>query len=226
IVFGGEDGFIGIFNPRSGDTSELRRCDGPVWSLAFSPNGVLVAAASATRIEIIDLQSGEMMSPGEIGKRPSLVFSPGRKSLAAASTDSPCEIQVWNLQTGGMRVLKGAWKGAASISFSPDGRSIAAADSDISNSTIRLWDAESGTARILGRSTRQITSIAFLPDGRRLASGSWDETVRVWNTQTGEPRTLGENCSCISHLAISTDGERLAASSLDGRIRVWDIQTG
>src|SRR6185503_3328994 len=99
IVFGGEDGFVGIFNPRSGDTSELRQCEGPVWSLAFSPNGVLVAAASGAQIEIIDLQSGEVMSPGQIGKQPSLVFSPGGKSLAAASTDSPCEIRVWNLQT-------------------------------------------------------------------------------------------------------------------------------
>ena len=226
IVFGGDDCLIRYWNPRSGVTTILSECEGPILSVAFSPNGVLVAAASAGRVSIIDLQSGEVMLLGQVGKQsPSLAFSPGGKSLASTSADSPCEIHVWNLQTGGTRVLKGAWKGPTSISFSPDGRTIAAADADLTNAAIRLWDIETGTAHILGRSTRQITSVAFFPDGKHVGSGSWDETVRVWNVQTGEARILGENCSCISHLAISTAGDRLAASSLDGRIRIWDLET-
>lgn len=224
IVFGEDDGVIRLLQPES--STIVRKSEAPVSALAFSPNGVLIASVSGTQIEVVDLHSSEVMSLGQIGNQPSLVFSPGGKSLAAASIDSPCEIQVWNLQTGGVRVLKGAWKGAASIAFSSDGKTIVSADSDLSNPSIRLWDVETGTARVLGRSTRQITSVAFLPDGKRIASGSWDETVRVWNVQTGESRTLGEKCSCISHLAISPDGERLAASSLDGRLRVWDIKTG
>lgn len=221
IVFGGDDGIIRLLPSHSTKVHSA-----PVSALALSPTGVLIASASGTRIEVIDLQSGEVTVLGQTGKRPSLVFSPGGKSLAAGSTDSPCEINVWNLQTGGMRVLKGEWKGPTSISFSRDGRTIAAADSDLSNASIRLWDVETGIARVLGRSSRQITSVAFLDDGKRIVSGSWDETIRVWNIQTGAARTLAENCSCISHLAISTDGERVAASSLDGRIRVWDIETG
>lgn len=223
IVFGGDDGKIQLLQPNAATT--LKQYDAAVLALAVSPNGVLIGSASATRIEIIDLQSGEATVLGQIGRQPSLAFSPGGKSLAAASIDSPCEIQVWNLQTGGMRVLKGEWRGSTSISFSPDGKTIAAADSELSNPSIRLWDVETGTARVLGRSSRQITSIAFLPDGR-VVSGSWDETVRVWNVQTGEARTLGENCSCISHVAPSTECARIAASSLDGRIRVWDLETG
>jgi len=226
IVFGGDDCLIRHWNPRSGAMTILNQCEGPVLSVAFSPNGVLVAAASAGRGLIVDLQSGEVMPLGQVGKQsPSLAFSPGGKSLASTSAGSPCEIHVWNLQTGGTRVLKGAWKGATSISFSPDGRTIAAAGADLSNAEIRLWDVEAGTARILGQSTRQITSVAFFPDGKHLVSGSWDETVRVWNVQTGETRILGENCSCISHLTISTAGDRIAATSLDGRIRVWDLET-
>ena len=224
IVFGGDDGIIHLLQPNS--STVLKQHDAPISALAFAPNGVLIASASGTRIEILDLQSGETTLLGQIGKQPSLVFSPGGKSLAAVSVDQPCEIYVWNLQTGAMRTLRGAWKGPASISFSPDGNTIAAADSDLSNPSIRLWDVATGAARMLGRSTRQITSVAFLGDGKRIASGSWDETLRLWNVQTGEARTLAENCSCISHVAISSDGQRIAASSLDGRIRVWDIQTG
>ena len=223
IVAGSDDGTIHLLRPQS--STVLKKSAAPVSALAVSPNGVLIASASGTHIEIIDLQSGEATLLGQTGKQPSLVFSPGGKSLAAASCDAPCEINVWNLQTGGMRVLKGAWKGPASISFSPDGNTIAAADSDLSNPSIRLWDVETGTARVLGRSTRQITSVAFLSDGKRITSGSWDETVRLWTIQTGEARTLGENCSCITHLAVDRDGDHIAASSLDGKIRVWDLKS-
>lgn len=222
LVSGGDDGVIRLWPPGT----VLNRFDTSISALSLSPNGVLLASACGPEIYVIDLQSGEAMWLGQIGKQPSLVFSPGGRSLASTSTDSPCEINVWNLQTGGRRVLKGAGKGPTSITFSPDGKAIAAADSDLSNPSIRLWDLEAGTARVVGRSTRQITSVAFLSAGKHVASGSWDETVRVWNVQTGEARTLGENCSCITHLAVSPDGRRIAASSLDGRIRVWDVETG
>jgi WD40 repeat protein len=187
---------------------------------------VLIAAAGGSSIEIVDLQSGEVTLLGQVGKQPALVFSPGGKSLASASAEARCEIRVWNLQTGQMRVLKDTSKGPSSISFSPDGRQLAAADSELSNPAIRVWDLETGTARVLGRSTRQITSVAWLSDGKHLASGSWDETVRLWNVQTGEARILGENCSCVCRIAISTNGDRLAAYGLDGKLRVWDVDTG
>lgn len=223
MACGGDDGTISLLQPHCITT--LKECDAPVSAMAFSPNGVLIAAASGPSIEILDLHSGEAKLLGQIGKQPSLAFSPGGKSLASASGEGRCEIQVWNLQTGQTRVLKGEWSGPRSISFSPDGHHLAAADSDRSNPSIRVWDLESGTMRVLGGATRQITSIAFLAGGNELASGSWDETVRLWNVRTGEARILGENCSCVCRLAISLQSEKLAAHSLDGRIRVWDLSS-
>ena len=224
IVSGGDDGTIRLWRPHSVTT--VKECNAPVLALALSPNGVLIASASGSSIEFVDLQSGEVMLLGQPGKQTSLVFSPGGKSLASASADARCEIRVWNLQTGQMRVLKDLWKGPSSISFSPDGRQLAAADSDLSNAAIRLWDLETGKSRVLGRLTRQISSVASLPDGKHLASGSWDETVRLWNVHTGETRILGENCSCVCRIAISTKGDKVAAYSLDGKLRVWDLNAG
>lgn len=224
IVSGGDDEEIHLWQPHSVTT--VKECDAPVSALSFSPNGVLIASTSGSSIEILDPQSGEVTLLGQPGKQTSLVFSPGGKSLASANADARCEIRVWNLQTGQMRVLKDSWKGPSSISFSPDGRQIAAADSDLSNPAIRLWDLETGNSRVLGRSTRQITSVEWLPDGKHVASGSWDETVRLWSVRTGEARILGENCSCVCRIAISTKGDRVAAYSLDGKLRVWDVDGG
>jgi WD40 repeat protein len=223
IVSGGDDGAIRLWQP--GSVTTVKECAAPVSALAVSPNGVLIASASGTSIEIVDLHSKDVTLFGEAGKQPSLVFSPGGKSLASASADAHCEIQVWNLQTGQMRVLKDLSKGPSSISFSPDGLQLASTDRDLTNPAIRLWDLETGKPRMLGRSTRQITSVAWLPDGKHLASGSWDETVRLWNVHTGEARILGENCSCICRIAISLKGDRLAAYGLDGKLRVWDMDT-
>ncbi|HEU4714902.1 MAG TPA: WD40 repeat domain-containing protein [Pyrinomonadaceae bacterium] len=223
IVSGGDDRLVCLWTDR---VTILARFESPVSALAFAPNGASIVAAAGSEVYVIDAQSKEATLLGHTGKQPSLAFSPGGKSLAAASTNSPCEIRVWNLQTGSSRVLKGEWKGPTSIAFSPDGSTIVAADSDLTNAAIRLWDIESGTARVLGSSTRQITAVGFLSDGKRIATGSWDETVRLWNIQTGESRILGENCSCIVRLTISTKGDRIAASSLDGKIRVWDVDTG
>ena len=223
IVSGGDDRAIHLWQPNS--VSTVKECAAPISALAFSPNGVLIAVASGSSIEVVDLQSNEVTLLGQVGKQPSLVFSPGGKSLASASADARCEIRVWNLQTGQMRVLKDSSKGPSSISFSPDGRQLAATDSDLSNPAIRLWNLETGNSRVLGRSMRQITSVAWLPDGKHLASGSWDETVRLWNVHTGEARILGDNCSCVCRIAISMKGDRLAAYGLDGRLRVWDVDT-
>lgn len=223
IVSGDDDGLICVWNDRLTILAEFQN---PVSALAFAPNGASIVAAAGSEVYVIDAQSKEATLLGHTGKQPSLAFSPGGKSLAAARINSPSEIRVWNLQTGGSRVLKGEWKGPTSIAFSPDGSTIVAADSDLTNPSIRLWDIESGTARVIGSSTRQITAVGFLSDGKRIATGSWDETVRLWNIQTGEARILGENCSCIVRLTISTKGDRIAASSLDGKIRVWDVDTG
>jgi WD40 repeat protein len=232
VAFAGDEGLIHLWNFHSRETRVLGTSEGPVSSVAYSPNGVLIASANESTqqgrsgVRVWDLRSGEMLDLGECGEQsPSIAFSPGGKSLACASADSTGVLRVWNLQTGQMRVLKDPAGGSSSISFSPDGKSIAAADAARMNPAIRLWDLETGTARTIGGSRRQITSLAFSSDGKSVASGSWDETLCLWDVQTGQGRVLGKNCSCICCLAFSPQGEKIAACSLDGRIRVWNLET-
>src|SRR5262249_20175419 len=199
---------IYLWNFHRRETRVLGAVEGPVSSLAYSPNGVLIATANEGTVEkrssvrVWDLRSGELVDLGECGEQsPTLAFSPGGKSLACASAEIAGVLRVWNLQTGQMRVLKDPAGGSSSISFSPDGKLIAAADATRINPAIRLWDLESGTSLNLGSSRRQITSLAFSADGKSIASGSWDETLCLWDVHTGQARVLGKNCSCICCLA-------------------------
>ena len=228
IAFAGDERRIYLWNFHSRKTRVVGACDGSISSLAYSPNGVLIASADEGRssVRVWDLRSGEMVDLGECGEQShSLAFSPGGKSLACASAEPTGVLRVWNLQTGQARVLKSDAGGSSSITFSPDGKWIAAADAARSNPAIRLWDLETGTFRSIGSSRRQITSLAFSSDGKNVASGSWDETLCLWDVQTGEARVLGKNCSCINCLAFSPQGDKIAACSLDGGIRVWNLET-
>jgi len=232
VASGSEDGSVHLWNTLTGEARLLSQDSDSVSSVAFSPNGVLLATASEGigstkgRIRVWDLQPGEALDLGESGERsPSVVFSPGGRRLASGSAEPDGVIRVWNLQSGQLRTLKGPWGGPASIAFSPDGRWIAAADAALTNTTIRLWDLETGTASTLGQCTRQVTSLSFSLDGKTLASGSWDEMVRLWDLHTQAVTVLARNCSCICCLSFSPRGDQLAACSLDSRIRVWDLTT-
>src|SRR5205823_1596941 len=133
IAFGDDDGCVGLWSPQTGQTQILEDCSGPVSCVRLSPNGVLLAIVSKesekSRVHVRDLQACEKLDLGEIGNRlPSLAFSPGGTRLACGSAEADGVIRVWNLQNGQMQILRGAWGGPGTISFSPDGKSVAAAD--------------------------------------------------------------------------------------------------
>ena len=95
-------------------------------STAFSANGVLIAAASGSSIEVIDLQS-------------SISFSPDGRQLAAADSDlSNPAIRLWNLETGNSRVLGRSMRQITSVAWLSNGKHLASGSWD---ETLRLWDA-------------------------------------------------------------------------------------
>jgi WD40 repeat protein len=208
VAFAGDERLIYLWNFHSRETRVLGAVEGPVSSVAYSPNGVLIASANESAeqgkssVRVWDLRTSEMLDLGEGGAQsPSVAFSPGGKSLACASAEPTGVLRVWNLQTGMMRVLKGAAGESSSISFSPDGKCIAAADSFRINPEIRVCDLETGTARSIGSSRRQITSLAFSADGKSVASGSGTRRFACGTFKPGKPecweRTVSVFAACV-----------------------------
>jgi Tol biopolymer transport system component len=199
---------------------------GHVSSVAFSPDGTLLAVPREQSVEIVDLASGDTLRvlSGHTGKVTAVVFS--RDGMLIATTSHDCTARLWDSVTGqACTTLTGHTDWVTGVAFSPDGALIATTSSD---GTARLWDPVTGQARTtLHGHTSRATAVAFSPDGALIATTSYDRTARLWDPATGQTRTiLHGHTGPVSGMAFSPDGALIATTSHDGTARLWDPATG
>lgn len=145
--------FIRLREVSSGRITGTIRADTPLYSLKFSPNGLILAAS--------DHDNGVLLWD------PSLAYRTG-----VSEYPKPVRLIGHNGKSGSARAL--VWR----VDFSPDGSLLASAGGDMQT---LLWNVTDGKLlKLLSGHTRAVTCLSFSPDGSRLASGSLDGTVRIW----------------------------------------------
>jgi WD40 repeat protein/basic membrane lipoprotein Med (substrate-binding protein (PBP1-ABC) superfamily)/DNA-binding SARP family transcriptional activator/energy-coupling factor transporter ATP-binding protein EcfA2 len=159
---------------------------GEVDGLAFSPDGVLLAATTRTgMVEMWNTHTGEKLptiSASE-GWITDIAFSPDGEDLALASDDGTASI--YQIEDQELQLtLRGHSAPVSAVSYSPDGRWIATASQD---GSARLWDATSGQELLLLRPETGVglVDVVFSPDGKMLAT-SGDDAVRVFLLETND----------------------------------------
>ncbi|MEB3281868.1 MAG: serine/threonine-protein kinase [Lyngbya sp.] len=202
----------------------LMRSFSPVWAIAVSPNGQLVASGNTDgTIQVLDIQTGDVLYTlsGHSGPVGALAISPNGRLLVSGSSDN--SLKVWDLWSGKLiKMLYGHKAWVYGVAFSPDGQTIASVSRDQS---LRLWDVE--TSEEIGQLNgyaQDVQSVAFSRDRQTLVSGGSDGTIEVWNWRTGRLlRTLKGHPDAIWSVAISPDGRTLATGSWDRTIKLWDL---
>jgi len=198
----------------------------PVWSVAISPDGQLLASGSWDKtIKIWNLGSGELLHDltGHSYRVRSVAFSPDGQLLASGSRDKT--IKIWDLGSGKLlHTLAGHYRWVRSVAFSPDGQLLASGSKD----KIKIWDLGSGKLlRTLTGHSDPVMSVAISSDGQLLASGSKDKTIKIWNLESGKLlRTLKGHSDPVMSVAISPDRQLLASGSDDKTIKIWNLGSG
>ncbi len=183
---------------------------GSVESVAFSPDGTLLAtsgrhiieASGATpgHIKLWDAKTGELKRDlGEhFGAVRSVAFSPDGKIMASAGNHPPrwtASVRSWDPQTGAIKSMFFIPRGDPwSVAFSPDGKLMAAGgiiheeEDDPTSGTLLVWNARTG-ARLISRPLPGVVaSIAFSADGKTLATGEYERGVTLWDPETLKPK--------------------------------------
>lgn len=150
----------------------------PVASVAFSPDGTLLAAGGGNTIRLWDMAARTVQTvlETEVGEITSLAFRPDGTALIYGGDHSA--VWVWNLAGDNRPLLDGHEGQVSALAFSPDGQIIASSDS----AAIRLWDASTGASltTLQPDADGAVNSVAFSPDGRVLVSGGDSGGVVIW----------------------------------------------
>ena len=221
-------GWLDVVLNVSGCQCTLEKHDSSVQSVAFSPDGALLASGSwdgTIRLwQVADrtlLHTLKMPTARDASYSHDVAFSPDGTTLAFGLPDGT--VRLWRVSDGTLlRTLRGNADKICSLAFSPDGRILASGSWD---STIRLWQVADGTPlRTLTGHEDGVLDLAFSPDGSMLASASFDGEVQVWQAADGTLLyTFKPMESVVEGVAFSPDGSMLAFASWDGWVQVWSV---
>jgi dipeptidyl aminopeptidase/acylaminoacyl peptidase len=237
-IVGRDDGAVCVWDLATG--KELLRFgefDDWVRTVAFSPDGKLLAAQTRNGIHLYDAVTGKPQKriALEYFFITSFAFAPDGKTLAVGEggfrkDDKPFQIRLFDIATGKERRRLGAHPTRIdTLYFSTDGKQIASSSTeggslDGGNETVipgvsGIWDVATGKklqhlkvgGRVTGLTSFERTAVVFAANMRRMAYQGEGFALHLRSIATGREFPLGEQTFATNALAFSGDNRLLAS---------------
>ena len=203
-----------------GKTGDAKVIVDRVNSIAFSPDGNLLASASGVpsrsgAINIWQVKDGKEVcrnADSHSDTISAIAFSPDGSRLATGATDR--FVKVFKVADASFeRAFEGHTNHVLDVSWRADGLALASAGAD---HVVKVWDFEAGTQKqtVKGHS-KAVSSVDFVGITETLLTGSGDKSVRLAN------QSLPDGGTFIHAAESSRDGSIIAAGGEDSLLRVW-----
>lgn len=209
---------------------------GAVSSVAFSPDGALLAAGNDLgTIAIWRVDDRAPVRSIAAGSRVSAItFAPDGQTIIAVVGNS--QIVRWGLADGAPIGLPIPNDGSGTLAISPDGTIVAASNWE----DVRLYRLTDGAplGRIRGElppvlGSNHVVRLVFTPDGTNLIAATADDLVRRIALPGGQLTLEHEGYThlqvhspFVQTAALSLDGQTIASSEGQGSVNVWNVEDG
>ena len=237
LATAGADGAIRIWDLRSRIRVQTLRTalhrrtghDALVLSLAFSPDGALLASGHVDGgVHLWHMASAEEY-PAKLrhdAHVAALAFSPDGRTLASGGMDST--LKLWDVHAAcngePTRELHRQPSGVTAVSYAAGGSLLVTGHA---NRSLRVHEAHSGRLTATLRGPEALVNLLCLsPDGRRLAVASHDRTIRLFDVERREQVfVLPGHRKPATSLVFFEDGVHLATVALDNSVQLWDLDS-
>jgi WD40 repeat protein len=245
-AFGGSDGRTTLVDLRTRRQEGTMQGGAAIESLAFSPDGKLLASTAADgSVAVWDVPTASLRETfaGHTAAAIDPVFSPDGETLYAGSADGT--VLAWDV--GGVRSLGTPFRfvparapgqgkqplipAATAVAVSPHGSFFATSPAP-GRVTIRRSRDQVVVGRLRGR-VGSVSSLAFSHDGRFLAAVGTAPGIVVWNVRQRRvvrvlpPPLQMSPASLMSASAVAfAPNDRLVASAANDGLQAFAVRTG